>query len=63
VTVGLFINFNNDLPASFKAAGHLSRYCYRLQLEHKAAAVTQVSPHIAGWRDKHIARPHINKKK
>jgi hypothetical protein len=27
VIVGLFVNINTDLPASFKAAGHRSRYC------------------------------------
>ena len=41
--------------ASYKDAGHRSRYVGRLQLEHKA--VTHCS------RDKHLKRPHINKKK
>jgi len=37
---GPFININSDSQASFKAAGHRSRYFCRLQLEHKAATVT-----------------------
>jgi len=45
--VGLFINVNTDRPASLKAAGHRSRYLRRLQLDHKAASVTYVNPHIA----------------
>ena len=53
--LGSFININTDRLASYKAAGHRSRYFGRLQLEHKA--VTHCS------RDKHLARPHINKKK
>ena len=53
--VGLFININTGRPASFKVAGHRSRYSCRLQLEHKAAT------HCS--RDKHVARPHINKNK
>jgi len=42
-----FIHINIDSPASYKADGHSSRYFCRLQLEHKAAAVTYVNPHIA----------------
>ena len=33
-----FININTDRPASYKAAGNLSQYFGRLQLEHKASA-------------------------
>jgi len=53
--VGLFININNDRPASFKAAGHCSTYFCRLPPDHKAAK------HFS--RDKHLARHHISKKK
>jgi len=42
----LNINIHTDRSASFKAAGHRSRYFGRLQLEHKAATVTYVNPHI-----------------
>jgi len=41
-----FINISTGSPASFKAAGHRSRYFYRLKL-HKAATVTCVNPYIA----------------
>jgi hypothetical protein len=34
-------------PASFEAAGHRSGYFCRLQLEHKAATLALVTPHIA----------------
>jgi len=37
-----------DSPASYKAARQRSIYFCRLQLEHKAATVTYVNPHIAG---------------
>jgi hypothetical protein len=49
VTVGVCIdvNISTDRPASFKAAGRRSRYFCRLQLEHKAATLTCVNPHIA----------------
>jgi len=50
-----FIYSNADSPASYKAAGHGSRHFCRLKLEHKAAK------HC--WRDKHLTRPLINKKK
>jgi len=53
VIVGLFISTNTDRPPSFIAARHRSRYFCRLQLEHKAAT------HCS--RDKHVARPLINK--
>ena len=53
--LGPFININTDPPASFKAADHRSRYFCRLQLEHRAAT------HCS--RDKHLARPQINKKR
>ena len=61
--VGLFITTLTDCLASFKAAGHRpeSRYFCRLQLGHNAATVTYVNPSTA--RDKHLARPLINKKK
>jgi len=36
-----------DRPASFKVAGHRSRYFCRLQLEHKAATLALVTPHTA----------------
>ena len=49
------IRVNTDRQASHKAAGHRSRYFFRLQLEHKAAT------HCS--RDKHLARPLINQKK
>jgi len=47
VIVGLFTNINTERPALYKAGGHRSRYFCRLQLEHKAATVTYVNPHIA----------------
>ena len=40
-----FINTNR--PASNLVSGHPSRYFCRLQLDHKAATVTCVNPHIA----------------
>ena len=56
-----FINISTDRPASNKAAGLRSRYFCRLQLEHKASTFAPDPTHC--WRDKHLARPHINKKK
>jgi len=47
---------NTDRPA----AGHRSRYFGRLPLQHKASALALDSTHCS--RDKHLARPHINKK-
>ena len=44
--VGLFISTLTDRPASFKAVGHRSRYFCR-QLEHKAATLALMAPHIA----------------
>jgi len=46
-----FINI--DHPASYKAAGHRSRYFCRLQLEHKAAALALDPTHCS--HDKHLA--------
>jgi len=43
----LSVNINTDLKASYKAAGHRSRYFGRLQLEHKGSALAVVTPHIA----------------
>jgi len=48
------LTFDNS-PASFKAASYCSRYFCRLQLQHKAATLC--------LQDKHLAGPHINKKK
>jgi len=56
-----FIYINTDSPASYKASGHRSRYFCRLQLEHKASSFALDPTHFS--RDKHLARPHINKKK
>jgi len=44
--VGLFITTLTDRPASFKAAGHLSRYFCSLQLKHKAVALALMTPYI-----------------
>jgi len=47
VQLGILDHFiNTDRPASYKPAGHLSRYPGRLQLL-KTIAVTGVNPHIA----------------
>jgi len=51
-----------DRPASFSVAQSLFEIHRRLQLQHKAATVnTRQSTHCS--RDKHLARPDINKKK
>jgi hypothetical protein len=56
-----FINFSTDRPASYKAAGRRSRYFGRLQLEHRAATIAPDPTHCS--RDKHLGRPHVNRKK
>ena len=56
-----FFIINTDSPASFKAAGHRSRYFCRLQLQHKTSALALNPTHCS--RNKHLARPDINKKK
>ena len=45
--LGLVININTERPASFKAAGHLSRYICGLHLDHKAATVTSTHTFLA----------------
>jgi hypothetical protein len=52
-----FINIDTDRPASYKVAGHRSIYFGRLQLEHKAATVALLNPHIA--RAINIQRDHL----
>jgi len=56
-----FINISTDRPASYKAAGHRSRYFGRLQFEHKTSDLALDPTHCS--QDKHLARTHINKKK
>jgi len=56
-----FINVNTDSPASYNGAGHCSRYFCRLQLVHKASTLALDPTHCLC--DKHLERPHINKKK
>jgi hypothetical protein len=63
VIVGLFFTTLSDRPASFKAARHLSIYFRRLQPEHKAASYSCNRDPTHCSRDKHFARPHMNKKK
>jgi hypothetical protein len=47
-----FININTNRLASYKAAGHRSRYFGRLQLEHKAATHCSCNKHLAQKRKK-----------
>ena len=49
------------VSASFKAAGHRSKYFCWLPLEHKASTLALDPTHCS--RDKHSARPHVNRKK
>jgi hypothetical protein len=56
-----FIYINTDSPAAYKAAGHRSKYFCSLQLEHKASNLTFDPTRCS--RDKHLARPHVNKRK
>jgi len=51
-----------DRPTSFSVAQSLFEIHNRLQLQHKAATVTCLRPHIAR-AIKHLARPLIHKKK
>ena len=56
-----FIYISIDKTPSFKAAGHLSRYFCRLLLKNKASTLALDPTHCS--RDKHLERPHVNKKK
>ena len=49
MTVGLCISINisTDRPASYKAAGPPFEIFCGLQLEHKAATLALMTPHIA----------------
>jgi hypothetical protein len=48
----LFIN--TDRPASYKAAGHRSRYFCKLQLEHMVSALAFDPPHFSKEIGDHI---------
>jgi len=60
VIVGLSINIINDRPDSFKAAGHLDILQTATGAQGSHCCIHDPT-HCS--RDKHLARPHINKKK
>ena len=56
-----FSNIDPDRPASYKAAGHHSRWFCRMQQEHRVSTFSFNHTHCSS--DKHLGQPHINKKK
>ena len=62
MVVGLVININTDRPASFKAAGLHSRHSADSNCSTRQLSLDTRDPTHCSC-DKHLARPHTNKKK